>query len=139
MAIERTLAIIKPDATQRAIIGRILARIEQAKLHIVAMKMLHLNQEQAEGFYAEHREKPFFQPLVAFMTSAPVVVVVLEGENAVKNYRELIGATNLTEARAGTIRHDFALSARENSVHGSDSLASAQREIAYFFVEEELF
>ncbi|MDG6894854.1 nucleoside-diphosphate kinase [Volucribacter amazonae] len=139
MAIERTLAIIKPDATQRAIIGTILARFEQAKLKIVALKMVQLDQAQAEGFYAEHKDKPFFQSLVAFMTSAPVVVAVLEGENAVKNYRELIGATNLTEARVGTIRHDFALTSSKNSVHGSDSLASAQREIAYFFVEDELF
>ncbi|PJG85786.1 nucleoside-diphosphate kinase [Conservatibacter flavescens] len=139
MAIEYTLSIIKPDATKRNLIGKILNRFEEAGLRIAAMKMVHLTQQQAEGFYAEHEGKAFFADLVAFMISAPVVVLVLEGESAVQNYRDLIGATNPEEARSGTIRHDFALNYRYNSVHGSDSPESAQREIAYFFVEQEIF
>ena len=139
MSLQRTLSIIKPDAVRRNLIGAILARLEQQGFTIVAAKMVHLNKEQAEGFYAEHQRKPFFEPLVAYMTSAPVLVSVLEKENAVQDYRTLMGATNPEAAAEGTIRRDFALSQRENSVHGSDSLESAAREIAYFFVSEEVF
>jgi nucleoside diphosphate kinase len=139
MSLQRTLSIIKPDAVRRNLIGAILARLEQQGFTIVAAKMVHLNKEQAEGFYAEHQGKPFFEPLVAYMTSAPVLVSVLEKENAVQDYRTLMGATNPEAAAEGTIRRDFALSQRENSVHGSDSLESAAREIAYFFVSEEVF
>jgi len=139
MSLQRTLSIIKPDAVKRHLIGAILARLEQQGFTIVAAKMVHLNKEQAEGFYAEHQGKPFFEPLVAYMTSAPVLVSVLEKENAVQDYRTLMGATNPEAAVEGTIRRDFALSQRENSVHGSDSLESAVREIAYFFVSEEVF
>lgn len=135
---ERTLSIIKPDAVKRDLIGAILSRFEQAGFNIIAMKMLHLTREQAEGFYAEHEGKAFFDPLVAYMMSAPIVVAVLEKENAVKDYRTLIGATNPEMAEEGTIRKAFALSQRENSVHGSDSVESAKREIAYFFVEPEI-
>ena len=139
MSLQRTLSIIKPDAVRRNLIGAILARLEQQGFTIVAAKMVHLNKEQAEGFYAEHQGKPFFEPLVTYMTSAPVLVSVLEKENAVQDYRTLMGATNPEAAAEGTIRRDFALSQRENSVHGSDSLESAAREIAYFFVSEEVF
>lgn len=135
---ERTLSIIKPDAVKRDLIGAILSRFEQAGFNIIAMKMLHLTREQAEGFYAEHEGKAFFEPLVAYMMSAPIVVLVLEKENAVKDYRTLIGATNPEMAEEGTIRKAFALSQRENSVHGSDSVESAKREIAYFFAEPEI-
>lgn len=136
---QRTLSIIKPDATERQLIGNILTRFEQAGFRIVGMKMLQLNRQQAEGFYAEHQGKPFFESLIDFMISAPVVVSVLEAENAIQNYRDLIGTTQLDSAKTGTIRHDFALSSTKNSVHGSDSPESAKREIAYFFVEQELF
>ena len=139
MSLQRTLSIIKPDAVRRNLIGAILARLEQQGFTIVAAKMVHLNKEQAEGFYAEHQGEPFFEPLVAYMTSVPVLVSVLEKENAVQDYRTLMGATNPEAAAEGTIRRDFALSQRENSVHGSDSLESAVREIAYFFVSEEVF
>ena len=139
MSLQRTLSIIKPDAVRRNLIGAILARLEQQGFSIVAAKMVHLSKEQAEGFYAEHQGKPFFEPLVTYMTSAPVLVSVLEKENAVQDYRTLMGATNPEAAAEGTIRRDFALSQRENSVHGSDSLESAAREIAYFFVSEEVF
>ncbi|WP_314187243.1 nucleoside-diphosphate kinase [Aggregatibacter kilianii] len=139
MSLQRTLSIIKPDAVRRNLIGAILARLEQQGFTIVAAKMVRLSKEQAEGFYAEHQGKPFFEPLVAYMTSAPVLVSVLEKENAVQDYRTLMGATNPEAAAEGTIRRDFALSQRENSVHGSDSLESAAREIAYFFVSEEVF
>ncbi|OOF89321.1 nucleoside-diphosphate kinase [Rodentibacter ratti] len=135
---ERTLSIIKPDAVRRHLIGAILARFEQNGFKIVATKMVHLKREQAEGFYAEHQGKAFFEPLVDYMMSAPVVVSVLEKENAVKNYRTLIGATNPENAEEGTIRKDFALSQSENSVHGSDSIESANREIAYFFADSEI-
>ena len=138
MALERTLSIIKPDAVSRNLIGTILARFEKAGLQIVAAKMLHLSQEQAEGFYAEHRERGFFPDLVAFMTSGPVVVQVLEGENAIAANRELMGATNPSEAEPGTLRADFASSIERNAVHGSDSLASAEREVAYFFSDKEI-
>ena len=139
MSLQRTLSIVKPDAVRRNLIGAILARLEQQGFTIVAAKMVQLSKEQAEGFYAEHQGKPFFEPLVAYMTSAPVLVSVLEKENAVQDYRTLMGATNPEAAAEGTIRRDFALSQRENSVHGSDSLESAAREIAYFFVSEEVF
>lgn len=139
MALEKTFAIIKPDAVTRHLIGAILSRIEQAGFRVSASKMLHLTHTQAEGFYAEHQDKVFFPDLVDYMISAPVVVLVLEKENAVKDYRALIGKTDPTEAKPGTIRHDFAINYRKNSVHGSDSIESAQREIAYFFVESEIF
>lgn len=139
MSLQRTLSIIKPDAVRRNLIGAILARLEQQGFSIVAAKMVRLSKEQAEGFYAEHQGKLFFEPLVTYMTSAPVLVSVLEKENAVQDYRTLMGTTNPEAAAEGTIRRDFALSQRENSVHGSDSLESAAREIAYFFVSEEVF
>jgi len=138
VTVERTLSIIKPDAVAKNVIGEIIARFEQAGLTIAAAKMLHLSQEQAEGFYAEHKERPFFPALVEFMTSGPVVVQALEGEGAVLKNRELMGATNPQEAEAGTIRSDFAQSIDANAVHGSDSLESATREIAYFFESSEI-
>ncbi|GAA0694041.1 nucleoside-diphosphate kinase [Marinobacterium maritimum] len=133
MAVERTLSIIKPDAVAKNVIGEIESRFEKAGLKIVEMQMKQLSQADAEGFYAEHKERPFFADLVAFMTSGPVVVQVLEGENAIALNRELMGATNPQEAAEGTIRRDFAESIDANAVHGSDSAASAEREIAYFF------
>lgn len=138
MALERTLSIIKPDAVGKNHIGEIYARFEKAELKIVAAKMKHLTQAEAEGFYAEHKERPFFADLVAFMTSGPVVVSVLEGEGAVLKHRDIMGATNPKEADAGTIRADFANSIDENAVHGSDSTESASREIAYFFSATEI-
>ncbi|OOF60603.1 nucleoside-diphosphate kinase [Rodentibacter sp. Ppn85] len=135
---ERTLSIIKPDAVRRNLIGEILTRFEKNGFKIVAIKMVHLAREQAEGFYVEHQGKAFFESLVEYMMSAPVVVSVLEKENAVKDYRTLIGATNPENAVEGTIRKDFALSQSENSVHGSDSVESANREIAYFFADSEI-
>jgi nucleoside-diphosphate kinase len=138
MAIERTLSIIKPDAVAKNAIGQIEARFEAAGLTIVALKMMQLSEEKAGGFYAEHRERGFFGDLVAFMTSGPVVVQVLEGENAVAKNRELMGATNPKDAAPGTIRADFAESIDANAVHGSDSTTSAAREIAYFFADDEL-
>ena len=138
MAKERTLSIIKPDAVAKNLIGAIYSRFETAGLTIVGSKMLRLSQEQAEGFYAEHKERPFFGALVEFMTSGPVVVQVLEGDNAIAKNREIMGATNPAEAAAGTLRHDFATSIDANAVHGSDAPASAEREIAYFFNESEI-
>ncbi|MEL0168194.1 MAG: nucleoside-diphosphate kinase [Pseudomonadaceae bacterium] len=138
MAVERTLSIIKPDAVAKNVIGQIVTRFEQAGLRVVAAKMVQLSQADAEGFYAEHKERPFFKDLVGFMTSGPVVVQVLEGEGAVLKNRELMGATNPKEAAAGTIRADFAESIDANAVHGSDSTTSAAREVAYFFAETEL-
>ena len=138
MAIERTLSIIKPDAVGKNVIGQIESRFEAAGLTIVAMKMLQLDDEVAGGFYAEHKERPFYQDLVGFMTSGPVVVQVLEGENAIAKNRELMGATNPMEAEAGTIRADFATSIDANAVHGSDSPESAAREVAYFFQASEI-
>ena len=138
MAIERTLSIVKPDAVSRNIIGRIYSRFETAGLQIIAIKMLHLSRVQAEGFYAEHKERPFFDELVEFMTSGPVVVQVLEGEDAVTVNRDLMGATNPAQAETGTIRKDFAESTGKNAVHGSDSLNSAEREISYFFEPAEI-
>ena len=136
--IERTLSIIKPDAVAKNIIGKIYSRFESAGLRIVASKMLHLSKEQAEGFYAVHRERPFFKDLVEFMTSGPVVVQVLEGESAVEKNREIMGATDPKKAAAGTIRADFAQNIDENAVHGSDSAANATVEIYYFFKADEI-
>ena len=138
MAVERTLSIIKPDAVAKNIIGKIYSRFESNGLKIVAAKMQQLSKEQAEGFYAEHKARPFFAPLVEFMTSGPVVIQVLEGDNAISKNRDLMGATNPKEAAAGTIRADFASSIDANAVHGSDSATSAAREIAYFFSNIEL-
>lgn len=138
MAIERTFSIIKPDAVAKNVIGEIYSRFEKNGLRIVAAKMLHLTREQAEGFYAEHSARGFFNDLVAFMISGPVIMQVLEGENAVAKHREIMGATNPKEAAPGTIRADFANSIDENAVHGSDALATAQREIAFFFADSEL-
>jgi nucleoside-diphosphate kinase len=133
MAVERTLSIIKPDAVAKNVIGKIYTRFESAGLKIVASRMIHLSQAEAEGFYAVHRERPFFKDLVQFMISGPVMVQVLEGENAVLKNRELMGATDPKKADAGTIRADFAESIDANAVHGSDSLENAAIEIAYFF------
>jgi nucleoside-diphosphate kinase len=138
MAIERTFSIIKPDAVAKNVIGQIYSRFEANGLQIVAAKMLHLTQAQAEGFYAEHSERGFFKDLIAFMISGPVMIQVLEGENAVLKHREIMGATNPKDAAAGTIRADFANSIDENAVHGSDALETAAREIAYFFSDDEL-
>ena len=138
MATERTLSIIKPDAVAKNAIGAIIARFEDAGLRVVAARMFHLTRERAEGFYAVHRERPFFPELVEFMTSGPVLVQVLEGENAIEKNREVMGATNPAEAAAGTIRADFASEITENAVHGSDSPENAEIEIAYFFSPEEI-
>ena len=138
MAAERTLSIIKPDAAGKNIIGKIYSRFETNGLRIVAAKMLRLSDAVAGGFYAEHRERPFFPALIEFMTSGPVMVQVLEGEGAIARNRELMGATNPQEAAEGTIRADFASSIDANAVHGSDSPESAAREIAYFFAANEL-
>ena len=133
MALERTLSIIKPDAVAKNVIGQIYARFEKVGLKVIAARMQHLTQAEAEGFYAVHRERPFFKDLVSFMISGPVMVSVLEGENAVSAHRDIMGATNPKDAAAGTIRADFADSIDENAVHGSDSLENASIEIAYFF------
>lgn len=138
MAIEKTLSIIKPDAVGKNLIGKIISRFEENGLHLVAGKLIHLDDGMASGFYAEHDGKPFFEDLKKFMTSGPVFVQVLEGENAVQKNRELMGSTNPQEADPGTIRSDFANSIDANAVHGSDSLISAEREIKYFFNEEEI-
>ncbi|MCG3729284.1 nucleoside-diphosphate kinase [Vibrio cincinnatiensis] len=138
MALERTFSIIKPDAVKRNLIGEIYHRIEQAGLRIIAAKMLQLTEEQASGFYAEHEGKAFFPALRACMTSGPIMVQVLEGENAIARYRELMGKTNPEEAACGTLRADYALNMRYNSVHGSDSSESAAREIEFFFPESEI-
>jgi len=138
MAVERTFSIVKPDAVAKNVIGEIYSRFERAGLRIVASKMIHLSREKAEGFYAEHKERPFFGALVDFMTSGPVMVQVLEGENAIKANREIMGATNPAEALRGTIRADYAVSVDENAAHGSDSPESAEREIAYFFSADEI-
>lgn len=138
MGVQRTLSIAKPDAVSKNVIGEIYSRFEKAGLRIVAAKMLRLSREQAEGFYAEHKGRPFFPALVDFMTSGPVTVQVLEGEGAVLQNRELMGATNPKDAAAGTIRADFAESIDANAIHGSDSEESAAREIAFFFSTSEL-
>ena len=139
MTIERTLSIIKPDATSKNIIGKIIDRFEGNGLKVVAGKLIHMDQAKAAGFYAEHEGKPFFPNLVEYMTSAPVFVQVLEGDNAVLKNRELMGATNPSEADPGTIRADFAETIDANAVHGSDSTDSAKREISYFFDDSEIF
>jgi nucleoside-diphosphate kinase len=133
MAVEQTLSIIKPDAVKKNVIGKILARYEAAGLRIVAARMMHLSRDEAEGFYAVHRERPFFRPLVEFMISGPVLVQVLEGDNAIARNRELMGATDPKKADRGTIRADFATSIDANAVHGSDGPETARTEIAYFF------
>ena len=138
MSIERTLSIIKPDAVAKNVIGEIYTRFEKAGLKIVAAKMLQLDDESAGGFYAEHKERPFYKDLIEFMTSGPVMVTVLEGEGAVMMNRDLMGATNPAEAAAGTIRADFAKSIDANAVHGSDSTTSAEREVGYFFNDNEI-
>jgi len=138
MAIERTLSIIKPDAVAKNVIGEIYARFEKAGLKVIAAKMLHLTRSQAEGFYAVHKERPFFKDLVDFMITGPVMVQVLEGENAVLTHRDVMGATDPKKAAAGTIRADFAQSIDENAVHGSDSLENACIEMAYFFSATEI-
>lgn len=138
MSVQRTISIVKPDAVAKNVIGKIYDRFESNGLKIVAAKMKHLSKEEAEGFYAVHKERPFFVDLVAFMTSGPVMIQVLEGENAVAKNRELMGATNPKEAAAGTIRADFAESIDANAVHGSDSEENAAIEIAYFFKEDEI-
>ena len=138
MAIERTFSIIKPDATRRNITGKIIDRLESSGLRIVASKRIHMTRDQAEGFYAVHKERPFFNDLVAFMTSGPVVVQVLEGEDAIAKNREVMGATNPEQADEGTIRKDFAESIEANSVHGSDGPDTAKQEIAFFFSDEEI-
>lgn len=138
MARERTFSIIKPDATRRNLTGAITARLEEAGLRVVASKRIHMTRAQAEGFYAVHRERPFFDSLCTFMCSGPVVVQVLEGENAIARNREVMGATNPAEAAAGTIRKDFAESIEANSTHGSDAPETAAQEIAYWFAETEI-
>lgn len=138
MAVERTFSIVKPNAVAKDVIGSIYQRFEQSGLKIVAAKMLHMSTEQAQGFYAVHKERPFFNDLVSFMTSGPVMVQVLEGENAIMKNREIMGATNPAEAAAGTIRADFADSLEANAVHGSDAPETAAEEIAYFFTESEI-
>ena len=139
MAVERTLSIIKPDAVKKNVIGKILARFEAAGLRIVAARMMHLSRAEAEGFYAVHRGRPFFAALVEFMTSGPVLVQVLEGENAIARNRELMGATDPRKAAKGTIRADFAASIDANAVHGSDAPETARNEIAYFFPLSEVY
>ena len=138
MATERTFSIIKPDATARNLTGQIIARFEEAGLRIVASKRIHMTREQAEGFYAVHKERPFFNDLVSFMISGPIVVQVLEGDNAIARNREIMGATNPADADAGTIRKDFAESIEANSVHGSDAPETAAEEIKFFFTDAEI-
>jgi nucleoside-diphosphate kinase len=138
MALEQTLSIIKPDAVAKNHIGEIIARFEEAGLKVVAARMLHLTKPKAEGFYAVHKERPFFNDLVAFMITGPVLVMVLEGENAIGKNREIMGATDPKKAAAGTIRADFAESIEANAVHGSDAIETAKIEIAYFFKAEDI-
>ena len=139
MALERTLSIIKPDAVKKNVIGQILARFEKAGLRVIAARMKHLSRAEAEGFYAVHRERPFFRDLVDFMISGPVLIQVLEGENAIAKNRELMGATDPKKADKGTIRADFAQSIDANAVHGSDSAENARTEVAYFFPACEVY
>ena len=138
MSVELTLSIIKPDAVAKHVIGQIYTRFEQAGLHVVAAKMRHLSRAEAEGFYAVHKERPFFNDLVAFMISGPVMIQALKGSNAIQKHRDLMGATNPKDAEPGTIRADFADSIDANAVHGSDSAETAAQEIAYFFEPEEI-
>ena len=139
MAVERTLSIIKPDAVAKDVIGSIYQRFEQAGLRIVAARMKHLSRAEAEGFYAVHKERPFFKDLIDFMTSGPVMIQVLEGEDAIQRNRDLMGATDPRKAAKGTIRADFAQSIDANAVHGSDSPQAASTEIAYFFPKQEIY
>lgn len=138
MAIERTFSIVKPDGVEKNLIGEVYSRFEKAGLQIIASRMLHLSREQAEGFYAVHKERPFYNDLVSYMTSGPVVVQVLEGENAIAANREIMGATNPADADPGTIRADFAASIEENVVHGSDGPDTAGEEISFFFSDDEI-
>ena len=138
MALEQTFSIIKPDGVRRNLVGKILCRFEEKGLRIVATKMIHMSKSQAEGFYSVHSERPFFDELTDFMCSGPIVVQVLEGEDAVKRNREIMGATNPEEAAEGTIRKKYALSLEKNSVHGSDSLENAKIEISHFFSDEDI-
>lgn len=138
MAVERTFAIIKPDAVEKKVAGQILARIEDSGLEIIAMKKLQLSEQGAKGFYAVHKERPFFGDLVKFMTSGPVVALVLEGEGAIKRWRDLMGPTNSNEAPAGTLRGDFGTDIERNATHGSDAPETARLEIAYFFNAMEI-
>ena len=138
MAVEQTLSIIKPDGVEKNLIGEVLSRFEKAGLQIVAARMLHLTKEQAQGFYAVHKERPFYNDLVSYMTSGPVMVQVLEGESAIDKNREIMGATNPADAAPGTIRKDFAASIEENVVHGSDGADTASQEIAFFFGDDGL-
>ena len=138
MALEHTLSIIKPDGVRRNLVGKIISRFEENNLRIVATKMIHMSISESEGFYAVHCERPFFIELTQFMSSGPVVVSILEGENAVSHHREIMGATNPAEAVEGSIRRDYAESLGENTVHGSDSLENANVEIAYFFSQTEI-
>jgi nucleoside-diphosphate kinase len=138
MAVERTLSIVKPDGVAKNLIGEVYGRFEKAGLRIIAAQMMHLTRAQAEGFYAVHRERPFFKDLCAYMTSGPVIVQVLEGEDAVARHREIMGATDPKKAAPGTIRADLAASIEENVVHGSDSAENAAREIAFFFAESAI-
>lgn len=138
MTIEQTLSIIKPDAVEKNVIGQIISRFEQSALKPIAAKMMHLSREQAEGFYAVHKDRPFFDDLVAFMTQGPVFIQVLQGDNAILKNREVMGATNPKEAAPGTIRADFAESIDANAVHGSDAPETAKQEIAYFFKNDEI-
>ena len=139
MSTEKTLSIIKPDATSRNIIGKIISRFEENNLKVSALKLIQLTKEDAAAFYSEHKGKPFFDKLANYMISSPIVVQVLEGENAVKRNRERMGATNPSDAEPGTLRYDFAESIDANAVHGSDSIESAEREINFFFQEKEIF
>ena len=139
MAIERTLSILKPDALEKGVIGKIISRFEEKGLKPVAIRLQHLSQREAEGFYAVHKDRPFFKDLVSFMISGPVVLMCLEGENAMQANRDLMGATDPKKAAAGTIRADFAKSIDANTVHGSDSVENAKNEVAYFFRATELF
>ncbi len=138
MAVQRTFSIIKPDATKRNLTGKIIAKFEDAGLRIIASKRIHMSREQAEGFYGVHKDRPFFGELVDFMISEPVVVQVLEGEDAIAKNRQVMGATNPSDADAGTIRKEFALSIGENSVHGSDAEETAAEEIKFFFTDDEI-
>jgi nucleoside-diphosphate kinase len=138
VSVERTLSILKPDAVAKNVVGKVINHIESVGLKVIAARMTHLTQKEAEGFYAVHSERPFFGELVRFMTSGPVLVLVLEGENAVATYRDIMGATDPKKATPGTIRADFAQSIDENAVHGSDSLENAKNEISYFFRATEL-
>ena len=138
MSVERTLSIIKPDGVEKNLIGEIYSRFEKAGLQIIAARMMHLSQEQAEGFYAVHKERPFYQDLVKYMRSGPVIVQVLEGENAIDRHREIMGATNPDDADPGTIRKDFAASIEENVVHGSDGPDTAAVEIDFFFAHDDI-